>query len=79
MASRFTSARSPQTFRVDSDRFAATFAKGDNRLVVQVGSTKEPVEFHLRFRRKSATAEHERSRKRRLHAAATWSAAGSCY
>ena len=49
-----------QTFRIDSDRFAATLAQGDNRLVVQVGSTKEPVEFHLRFRRKSATAEHER-------------------
>jgi putative heme-binding domain-containing protein len=49
-----------QAFRADSDRFAATLAKGDNRLWVSVGSTKEPVEFHLRFRRKSATAEHER-------------------
>jgi putative heme-binding domain-containing protein len=49
-----------QAFRADSDRFAATLAKGDNRISVSVGSTKEPVEFHLRFRRKSATAEHER-------------------
>jgi putative heme-binding domain-containing protein len=52
--------RELQAFRIDSDRFAATLAKGDNRLVVQIGSTKEPVEFHLRFRRKSAIAEHER-------------------
>jgi putative heme-binding domain-containing protein len=49
-----------RTFRADSDRFAATLANGDNRISVTVGSTKEPVEFHLRFRRKSATAEHER-------------------
>jgi putative heme-binding domain-containing protein len=46
--------------RNDSDRFATTLAKGDNRIHVTVGSTKEPVEFHLRFRRKSATAKHER-------------------
>jgi putative heme-binding domain-containing protein len=49
-----------QAFRNDSDRFAATLAKGDNRIHVSIGSSKEPVEFHLRFRRKSATAEHER-------------------
>jgi putative heme-binding domain-containing protein len=52
--------KEPQTFRADSDRFAATLAKGENRIHVNVGSTKEPVELHLRFRRKSATAEHER-------------------
>ncbi|HEX5102261.1 MAG TPA: c-type cytochrome, partial [Pirellulaceae bacterium] len=50
----------PQAFRPDSDQFAARLAKGDNRVVVSVGPTKDPVEFHLRFRRKSATAEHER-------------------
>jgi putative heme-binding domain-containing protein len=51
-----------QSFRVDSDRFSATLAKGNNTLVVsmQVGTTKSPVEFHLRFRRKSAIAGHER-------------------
>ncbi len=50
----------PQSFRTDSDRFAATLAKGDNRLVVMVARSAAPVEFHLRLRRKSATAQHER-------------------
>ena len=52
----------PQPFRIDSDRVSATLAKGINRLVValQVASSKEPVDFHLRFRRKSAAALHER-------------------
>jgi putative membrane-bound dehydrogenase-like protein len=47
-------------FQTDSDRFAATLVKGTNRLLVQVGASDAAVEFHLRFRRKSATAEHER-------------------
>jgi putative membrane-bound dehydrogenase-like protein len=47
----------PRAFRIDSDRFTATLAQGDNRLVVAV---KSAAEFHLRFRRKSATADHER-------------------
>jgi putative heme-binding domain-containing protein len=45
---------------LDSDRFAATLAVGDNRLLVRVGPSAGAVEFHLRFRRKSSTAEHER-------------------
>jgi putative membrane-bound dehydrogenase-like protein len=49
-----------QNSQIDSDRFAATLAKGVNRLLVQVGPTSTAVEFHLRFRRKSTTAEHER-------------------
>jgi putative heme-binding domain-containing protein len=49
-----------RNFQIDSDRFAGTLAKGANRLLVQVGSSGVAVEFHLRFRRKSATAEHER-------------------
>jgi putative membrane-bound dehydrogenase-like protein len=49
-----------QNFQIDSDRFAATLAKGVNRLLVQVGPSKAAVEFHLRFRRKSTTAEQER-------------------
>jgi putative membrane-bound dehydrogenase-like protein len=49
-----------RTFRADSDRASATLAAGINHLSVKVGSSAEPVEFHLRFRRKSATAEHER-------------------
>jgi putative heme-binding domain-containing protein len=49
-----------RSFQIDSDRFAGTLAKGANRLLVQVGSSGAAVEFHLRFRRKSATAELER-------------------
>jgi len=44
-------------YQIDSDRFSGTFARGRNRLLVQVGPAGE---FHLRFRRKSATVEHER-------------------
>jgi len=47
------------SFRLDSDRFPATLSKGVNRLLVQVSAPKGPIEFHLRFRRKSAAAEHE--------------------
>jgi len=47
-------------FQIDSDRFAGTLAKGVNRLLVQVSPSRGVVEFHLRFRRKSAKAEHER-------------------
>jgi putative heme-binding domain-containing protein len=52
----------PRSFRIDSDRLFATLAKGNNRLVMsmEVGSSESPVEFHLRFRRRSAVAEHER-------------------
>jgi len=52
----------PQNFRVDSDRFPATLIKGTNRLSVRVGAvlSESPIEFHLRFRRKSVLAEHER-------------------
>ena len=52
----------PQPFRIDSDHLSATLAKGNNRLAVRVGaaSPESPVEFHLRFRRKSVLAEHER-------------------
>lgn len=49
-----------QAFRADSDRFSATLAKGSNRLLAQVAATGQPVELQMRFRRKSATAEHER-------------------
>ena len=49
-----------RNFQIDSDRFAAAFRKGTNRLLVHVGPSASAIEFHLRFRRKSATAEHER-------------------
>jgi putative heme-binding domain-containing protein len=49
-----------RAFRIDSDRFAGTLARGANRLLVQVAPSGAAVEFHLRFRRKATTAEHER-------------------
>jgi putative heme-binding domain-containing protein len=48
------------SFQIDSDRFSATLAPGVNRLVVQVGSFPGTREFHLRYRRKSNSAEHEK-------------------
>lgn len=47
-------------FQLDSDRFPATLASGSNRLLVQVAAVKGPVEFNLRFRRKSDKVEHEK-------------------
>ncbi len=50
-----------QEYRVDSDRFTATLAAGENRLTVLLGSSlATPGEFQLRFRRKSATEAHEK-------------------
>jgi putative heme-binding domain-containing protein len=51
-----------QSFRIDSDRASASLTSGVNHLAVRVagGSADSPVEFHLRFRRKSDLAEHER-------------------
>ena len=46
-------------FQAESDRFDATLVKGLNRIVVQVSSAGAPAEFHLRFRRKSSTAQLE--------------------
>src|SRR5262249_28882067 len=40
--------------------FIANLPKGTHRLLIQVGPTTAAAEFHLRFRRKSATAELER-------------------
>jgi putative heme-binding domain-containing protein len=47
-------------FQPDSDRFPAELGPGSNRLVVKVASSPHPPEFHVRFRRKSSTIEHER-------------------
>src|SRR5262249_12307921 len=44
---------------LDADRFDATLTKGPNRILVQLAPVKGQAEFHLRFRRKSATANHE--------------------
>ncbi len=49
----------PGKYQIDSDRFLGSFDKGVNRLLVQTGGDS-PLEFHLRFRRKSAKVEHEK-------------------
>jgi putative heme-binding domain-containing protein len=49
-----------EPFRLDSERCSATLAKGDNRLLVSVTPSSDRAEFHIRFRRKSSKAEHER-------------------
>jgi len=49
-----------RNFQIDSDRFAGALAVGINRLLVEVGPTEAASAFHVRFRRKSATAAHER-------------------
>jgi putative membrane-bound dehydrogenase-like protein len=72
----FTTATAPQTvwlngrvvYRRDRpgvpgpypERFQAALAKGANRLLVRLSGVKGMGEFQLRFRRKSATAAHER-------------------
>jgi putative membrane-bound dehydrogenase-like protein len=50
----------PRNYQIDSDRFAAALVKGDNRLLVQVGPGTAGAVFHLHFRRKSTSADHER-------------------
>jgi putative heme-binding domain-containing protein len=46
-------------FRPDADRFDAELAAGPNRVVVQVAGAGDR-RLHLRFRRRSSTAGHER-------------------
>jgi putative membrane-bound dehydrogenase-like protein len=47
-------------FRPDSERFAAVLDKGANRVCVAVPAAEAGAEFHLRFRRKGSSAEHEK-------------------
>ncbi len=49
-----------QPYRVDSDRFDATLEKGFNRVLIHFPNPKSDIDFHLRFRRKSSTALHEK-------------------
>lgn len=51
---------SAASFQPDSDRFSGELTKGLNRLAVSVKAARGPVEFQLRFRRRSASADHER-------------------
>ncbi|MBI3863240.1 MAG: HEAT repeat domain-containing protein [Planctomycetia bacterium] len=46
-------------FQPDSDRFEGTLKAGENRLAVRIAAERDTAEFHLRFRRKSSTAEQE--------------------
>lgn len=48
-----------RTFQPDSDRFEGTLAAGQNQLIVRIAAPRDTAEFHLRFRRKSSTAEQE--------------------
>ncbi|MDB5337868.1 MAG: putative rane-bound dehydrogenase [Planctomycetaceae bacterium] len=48
------------SFQPDSDRFEAQLNKGLNRVVVQVGTAQGLAQFHVRFRRRGSSAEHER-------------------
>jgi putative membrane-bound dehydrogenase-like protein len=52
--------RPVRPFRPDSERFAAVLDKGPNRVIVGVPAAQAGAEFHLRFRRKGSTAEHEK-------------------
>lgn len=51
----------PGTFQLDSERFPVTLAQGLNRLLVEVAPQGQAAaEMHLRVRRHSSAAEHER-------------------
>jgi putative membrane-bound dehydrogenase-like protein len=47
-------------FRPDGDRFTAALEKGPNRVVVRLTPGKGDAEFHVRFRHRASTAEHEK-------------------
>jgi putative heme-binding domain-containing protein len=47
-------------FVADTDRFDTTLDRGPSRLIAVITPAAELSPFHLRFRRKGSTAEHER-------------------
>ena len=49
-----------RSFVPDSERFEAALAKGGHRLLVAITGPQELAVFHLRFRAKSSSADHER-------------------
>ncbi|MCE9531888.1 MAG: HEAT repeat domain-containing protein [Planctomycetes bacterium] len=49
-----------QPYRIDADRFDATLEKGINTIQIRFPARESDIDFHLRFRRKSATAVHEK-------------------
>jgi putative membrane-bound dehydrogenase-like protein len=44
----------------DSERFDAALSKGNHRLLVEITGPQETAMFHLRFRAKSSSADHEK-------------------
>ena len=50
----------PAAYRPNSDRFEVPLVKGTNRLLVKIDNPTRDTRFHLRFRRKSSKADHER-------------------
>lgn len=50
----------PGSYRPDSDRFSVGLTEETSRLIVEIRSTDASPRFHLRFRRRSSKAEHER-------------------
>ncbi|HUG70318.1 MAG TPA: PVC-type heme-binding CxxCH protein [Pirellulaceae bacterium] len=50
----------PGAFLPDSDRVSTTLAAGTRMIVAEVRPGGKPARFHLRFRRRSSKAEHER-------------------
>lgn len=49
-----------QPSRIDAERFDAVLEKGTNRVTMDFADAKADIDFHLRFRRKSAVAAHEK-------------------
>jgi putative membrane-bound dehydrogenase-like protein len=47
-------------FVPDAEHFDAELGKGRNRIVVTLSGVERGMQFHLRFRRKSSAAEHEK-------------------
>lgn len=47
-------------FRQDSDRVQTTLGPGMNSILIEIRSTEKEPQFHVRFRRLSSAAEHER-------------------
>jgi putative heme-binding domain-containing protein len=48
-----------KTWQPDSDRFDAVLQAGFNRVIVEVAAPRDKRAFHLRFRRKAESVEHE--------------------
>jgi putative heme-binding domain-containing protein len=59
----------PARYQADSLRFKGELQGGRNRLHVRISAADGPTQFHLRFRRISSSAEHERLTQHLLQAA----------